>query len=185
MTDLHSLPSDLPIPIDDGAAKHLVGLRLPPIALPSTLGAPIQLDALSGISVIYSYPMTGRPDKTLPENWDLIPGARGCTPQACSYRDHYTELQSFGAKLYGLSTQSPDYQKEMAERLHLPFAVLSDEALKLAASISLPTFVANGITLLKRLTLICRDDQIIHVNYPVFPPDKDIDRVISFLRSNI
>jgi len=185
MTDLHSLPSDLPIPIDDGAAKHLVGLCLPSIALASTLGAPVQLDVLSGISVIYAYPMAGRPDIALPQNWDLIPGARGCTPQACSYRDHYSELLSFGAQLYGLSTQSRDYQKEMAERLHLPFAVLSDEGLNLTDSISLPTFEANGMTLLKRLTLICQDNRIIHVNYPVFPPDKDIDRVISFLRTAI
>ena len=183
MTDLHSLPSDLPIPIDDGAATHLFGLCLPSVELPTTLGSFLQLDALTGISVIYAYPMTGRPDKDLPENWNLIPGARGCTPQACSYRDHYAELQSLGAQLYGLSTQSPDYQKEMAERLHLPFAVLSDEALKLTDTISLPTFEADGMRLLKRLTLICQNNKIIHVNYPVFPPDKDIDRVISFLRT--
>jgi peroxiredoxin len=182
VTDLHSLPSDLPIPMDDGAARHLVGLHLPPMRLPSTLGAPVKLDALSGISVIYAYPMTGRPDMALPENWDLIPGARGCTPQACSYRDHYSELQSLGAELYGLSTQSPDYQTEMAKRLHLPFAVLSDEALNLTASLALPTFEANGMRLLKRLTLVCQDTKIIHVNYPVFPPDQDIDRVIAFLK---
>ena len=183
MTDLHSLPSNLPIPMDDGAANHLVGLRLPPLALPSTLGAPVQLEKLSGLSVIYAYPMTGSPDKALPENWDLIPGARGCTPQACSYRDHYSELQSFGAQLYGLSTQSPDYQKEMADRLHLPFAILSDEAMNLTTALSLPSFVANGMSLLKRLTMICRDCEIIHINYPVFPPDQDIDRVIAFLKT--
>lgn len=185
MTDLHSLPSDLPIPMNDGAANHLIGLRLPPLALPSTLGSPVQLERLSGLSVIYAYPMTGRPDKALPENWDLIPGARGCTPQACSYRDHYSELQSFGAQLYGLSTQSPDYQKEMADRLHLPFAILSDEAMNLTAALSLPSFVANGMTLLKRLTMICRANEIIHINYPVFPPDKDIDHVIAFLKTAI
>ena len=183
MTNLTTLPDDLPVPEDDGAAAHLVGMELPPVALLSTRGKQVHLSTLHGLSVIYAYPMTGRPGTDLPDKWNMIPGARGCTPQACSYRDHFSELQSCGAALYGLSTQSNEYQSEMAERLHLPFPVLSDEKLLLVSALSLPTFQADGMTLMKRLTMICQDKQIIHVNYPVFPPDKDIDRVIAFLKS--
>ena len=127
--------------------------------------------------------MTGQPNVALPDNWDMIPGARGCTPQACSYRDHHSDLRVLGAELFSLSTQSHEYQKEMATRLHLTFPVLSDEALEFTESLSLPTFQSGTKTLLKRLTLVCRDSEIIHVNYPVFPPDKDVEKVIAFLKT--
>lgn len=182
MTNLTALPENLPPPMDDGAAKHLLNAKLPSVPLLSTIGTTIDIGTLRGLTIIYCYPMTGRPDVPLPEDWDLIPGARGCTPQACSYRDHHAELRTFGAELFALSTQSHEYQKEMATRLHLTFPVLSDESLQLTETLSLPTFQSGGRTLLKRLTLICRDSQIIHVNYPVFPPDKDVETVIAFLR---
>lgn len=183
MTNLNTLPDDLPVPDDDGQAAHLLGQELPSISLRSTNGALLDLADLRGLTVIYAYPMTGKPGTDLPKDWNLIPGARGCTPQACSYRDHFAELQALNASLYGLSTQSSDYQKEMAERLHLPFDVLSDEQFKLTSALSLPNFQVDGMTLLKRLTLICQNRKIIRVHYPVFPPDKDIDHVIAFLKT--
>lgn len=183
MTDFNSLPENLPPPIDDGATTHLEGAKLPFISLISTFGTKINVGELRGLTVIYCYPKTGRPDEALPENWDLIPGARGCTPQACSYRDHHAELRRLGVELFAISTQSSEYQNEMATRLHLTFPVLSDEHLKFTTALSLPTFQNGGQTLLKRLTMICRDAEIIQVNYPVFPPDKDIERVIACLKT--
>jgi peroxiredoxin len=182
MNNLTSLPTNLPVPKDDGAAKHLVGLSLPAVTLPSTTGSFVAMNKLTGVTVIYCYPMTGQPNVALPEDWDAIPGARGCTPQSCSYRDHYAELNALGAEVYGLSTQTTEYQLEMANRLHLPFSVLSDYSLEFAQALSLPTFQVNGMTLLKRLTLICNGNQIKHVNYPVFPSDADIDKVIDYLK---
>lgn len=183
MTNLNELPENLPPPIDDGGAKHLAGAKLPSVSLLSTNGSSINVGALRGLTVIYCYPMTGQPNVALPDNWDMIPGARGCTPQACSYRDHHSDLRVLGAELFALSTQSHEYQKEMATRLHLTFPVLSDEALEFTESLSLPTFQSGTKTLLKRLTLVCRDSEIIHVNYPVFPPDKDVEMVIAFLKT--
>ena len=183
MSNLTSLPTNLPAPIDDGAAKHLIGLSLPAVTLPSTAGPFVAMNKLEGITVIYCYPMTGQPDVALPEGWDAIPGARGCTPQSCSYRDHYSELNALGAEVFGLSTQTTEYQKEMVGRLHLPFSVLSDHALEFALALRLPTFQVNEMTLLKRLTLICNGNKIEHVNYPVFPADADIVLVIDYLKS--
>jgi peroxiredoxin len=178
------LPKDLPVPQDDGAARHLGGLRLPSIALPATDGSEVDLSALKGRSVVYAYPRTGRPGQPLPTGWDAIPGARGCTPQSCGFRNHFAELSRLGvAHLFGLSTQDSAYQREAADRLHLPFAILSDAGLQLAKALRLATFEVDGMTLLKRLTVIIDDGRITHVFYPVFPPDKSAEDVVNWLQS--
>jgi peroxiredoxin len=183
MATFTELPSDLPRPVDDGACDHLPGLRLPQIRLPSTAGRLVDLGALgAGRTVIYCYPRTGRPGEPLPDGWDAIPGARGCTPQSCAFRDHHRELADLGAAVYGLSTQTTEYQREMAERLHLPFEVLSDAGFAFVDALRLPTFEAGGMRLVKRLTLIVRDQRIEHVLYPVFPPDASADHVIDWLQ---
>jgi peroxiredoxin len=179
------LPDDLPVPQDDGAARHLVGMRLPAIALPTTDGAKVDLAALAGRTVVYVYPRTGRPGVALPEGWDGIPGARGCTPQSCSFRDHFAELKALGvAHLFGLSTQDTDYQREAAERLHLPFAILSDAGLQLTNALRLPTFAVDGMTLLKRMVWVIDDGAIAKVFYPVFPPDESAAVVVAWLRAS-
>lgn len=176
--------SSLPAPEDDGAARHLPGLRLPSVPLAATDGTIIDLASLSGRTVVYAYPRTGRPGEPNPEGWDTIPGARGCTPQTCAFRDHFTELQSLGVThLFGISTQDTTYQREAAERLHLPFPILSDESLIFTRALNLPTFGVHGMTLLKRLTLVIRDAVIEHVVYPVFPPDQNATDVIAWLRA--
>jgi peroxiredoxin len=180
------LPADLPRPVDDGACRHLTGMRLPHIILPSTAGRMVDLAALSAArTVIYCYPMTGVPGKPLPQGWDLIPGARGCTPQTCAFRDHHGELAELGAEVFGLSTQTTEYQREMAERLHLPFEVLSDAQFKLCEALRLPTFEIEGMRLIKRLTLIVRDGAIEHVFYPVFPSDESAAQTIRWLKANL
>jgi len=186
MTTLHDpniLPADLPAPQDDGAARHLTGMRLPSLALAATDGSRVDLSKLSGRTVIYSYPRTGVPGKAMPEGWNDIPGARGCTPQSCGFRDHFSELKRLGVvRVFGLSTQDRDYQREAVERLHLPFPVLSDERLELAHAIKLPTFKVAGMTLLRRMALIIDDGTITKVFYPVFPPDKNAEEVMAWLR---
>lgn len=180
-----TLPGDLPAPEDDGACDHLPGRDLPPLGLPSTDGSTVRLDRLPGRrTVIYAYPRTGVPGEPLPDGWDAIPGARGCTPQACAFRDHHAELAALGAAVFGLSTQDGAYQKEMAERLHLPFPVLSDADLALTRALALPTFEVDGMTLIRRLTLVATSGRIEHVLYPVFPPDGAADAVIAWLRAN-
>ncbi len=181
---LHKLPANLPVPVDDGACDHLVGIQLPSIDLAATSGEIVDLSALSGRSIVYCYPRTGLPDRPSPQGWDEIPGARGCTPQSCAFRDHHHELQSLGARVFGLSTQTTDYQQEAAERLHLPFPLLSDSDLAFASALRLPTFDFEGTTLLKRVTLILRNGVIEHVFYPVFPPDKNAEAVITWLTSH-
>jgi len=181
VSSLSELPSDLPVPVDDGACKHLNGRSLPDLSLASTKGGEVNISSFRGLTVIYIYPMTGRPDIPLPDGWDQIPGARGCTPQSCSFRDHYEELSRLNATVYGLSTQSTSYQQEAAERLHLPFALLSDEALELTEALSLPTMEIEGKTLIKRTTIICDNRVITKVFYPVFPPDANADQVIEWL----
>jgi peroxiredoxin len=181
---LLDLPDDLPVPIDDGACDHLPGLTLPRLALRSTAGRDVVLADLSGRTVVYCYPRTGRPGEEPPDGWDAIPGARGCTPQSCSFRDHHAELQALGALVFGLSTQSSAYQQEAVARLHLPFELLSDESLAFARALRLPTFEAAGMTLIKRLTLIIRGSVIEHVMYPVFPPDRSAAEVIAWLREH-
>jgi peroxiredoxin len=176
------LPDDLPVPQDDGAARHLVGRRMPDLALPATDGARVNLARLSGRSVVYAYPRTGQPGKALPTGWDMIPGARGCTPQSCGFRDHFAKLKKLGvAQLYGLSTQETGYQREVVERLHLPFPILSDTGGALTHALDLPTFTVDGMTLLRRLTLVIDDGTIGKVFYPVFPPDRSAAEVIDWL----
>jgi peroxiredoxin len=174
----------LPRPKDDGAARHLPGSRIPAVALPATDGSSMALGGLPGRSVVYVYPMTGRPGVSLPDGWDQIPGARGCTPQACAFRDHHAELIAAGAdRVFGLSTQDPDYQREAALRLHLPFPLLSDAALRLTTALRLPVMLVGGATLLKRMALIIEDGVIAHVFYPVFPPDQNAAEVLGWLRA--
>ena len=179
------LPTDIPAPQDDGATRHLTGLKLPSVPLAATDGASVDLAKLPGRTVVYIYPRTGVPGQPLPEGWDQIPGARGCTPQSCSFRDHFAELKALGvAQLYGLSTQDSDYQREAAQRLKLPFAILSDANFALTRALKLPTFAVAGMTLLKRMALIIDDGVISKVFYPVFPPDKNAEEVIAWLRSS-
>jgi len=178
----YKLPANLPVPKDDGAAKHLAGMRVPPITLVSTLDRHINLAELARErTVIYCYPRTGAPGQPVPKNWDEIPGARGCTPESCGFRDHYQRLRALGAGVFGLSTQTTEYQQEMARRLHLPFEVLSDADFAFTKALRLPTFDFEGVTLLKRLTLILSDGKIEKVFYPVFPPDKHAEEVIAWL----
>lgn len=175
------MPDDLPRPIDDGACDHLIGMKLPDIELMATDGSLVNLSSQSGKTVIYCYPMTGKPGVPLPDGWDDIPGARGCTPQSCSFRDHHGELSALGADVYGLSTQNTDYQQEMAERLHLPFLVLSDASFAFCEALRLPTFDVDGMRLIKRVTMIADKGEIISIHYPVFPSDADADWVINQL----
>ena len=176
------LPKDLPVPRDDGACDHLTGMNLPSITLRSTRGRAVDLSKLKGTTVVYIYPRTGRPDQELPTGWNAIPGARGCTPQSCAFRDHYQELKDLGvAELFGLSTQDTAYQQEAVERLHLPFEILSDEKLELTKALKLPTFEVDGMQLIKRITLIARDGKIVKMFYPVFPSDRNAGEVIEWL----
>ena len=170
-------------PQDDGRATHLGGLLLPRLGMPSTDGKTIYLDD-AGLSVVYAYPKTSPPDGNALDGWDAIPGARGCTPQSCAFRDHFSELRQLGVdRLFGLSTQTTEYQQEAVERLHLPFPLLSDKDLRLSTILNLPTFEVEGQVLLKRLTLIIRDGRVEHVFYPVFPPDQNADDVINWLKT--
>ena len=167
MKSYDTMPDDLPRPIDDGACDHLIGMKLPDIELMATDGSLVNLSSQSGKTVIYCYPMTGKPGVPLPDGWDNIPGARGCTPQSCSFRDHHGELSALGADVYGLSTQNTDYQQEMAERLHLPFLVLSDASFAFCEAMRLPTFDVDGMRLIK--VMIAHKGTVIRIHYPVFP----------------
>lgn len=186
VADLTVLPSNLPEPADDGAAQHLPGRAMPGLTLAATDGRDVELSALdSARTVIYLYPLTGRPDTDLPTGWNDIPGARGCTVQACDFRDHHAELRAAGAAgVFGLSSQPTDYQREVVARLALPFPMLSDPELSLAAALSLPTFEIEGSRLYKRLTLIVRRGIVEHVFYPVFPPDRHAAQVLDWLAEN-
>ena len=186
-TNPYELPADLPVPADDGACAHLPGLHLPPIALPSTAGETVDLSALRGRPIVSCYPRTGRPGQPVPAGWDAIPGARGCTPQSCAFRDRYDEFRRLGARVFGLSTQTTEYQREAVDRLRLPFALLSDADLRFARALRLPTFVcawevgAESAVLIKRLTLVVGDGRIEQVFYPVFPPDANAAQVAAWL----
>lgn len=174
--------SKIPAPEDDGGARHLSGRQMPALFLASTSGPAVDLSALPGRSVVYIYPRMGRPDLPLLEGWDMTPGARGCTPQACAFRDQAQALVAAGADhLFGLSTQSSAYQQEAVQRLHLPFALLSDESLQLTRALELPMFELNGTRFLKRLTLILNAGRIEHLFYPVYPPDQNPRQVMSWL----
>jgi len=179
------LPVDIPAPRDDGAARHLTGATLPDLPLPATRGGAFNLSIIAGRTVLYIYPRTGVPGVELPPGWDDIPGARGCTPQSCGFRDHFAELKGLGVDhVFGLSTQDTDYQREAAERLHLPFPVLSDAELRFARALKLPTFSVAGMTLLKRMALVIDDGVISKVFYPVFPPDRNAADVVAWLQKN-
>lgn len=182
--DLMKLPENLPVPVDDGACDHLEGMRVPPVPLPSARGGTVDLSKLPGRIAVYIYPRTGNPSKERTPGWDEIPGARGCTPQSCAFRDHHAELKALGAQVFGLSAQSTADQQEAAGRLHLPFALLSDAELALQRALRLPTFGVAGMTLLKRATLILKDGTIEKVFYPVFPPDRNAGEVVAWLRGN-
>ncbi|MGA7128988.1 MAG: peroxiredoxin [Chthoniobacterales bacterium] len=180
-----SLPDNLPVPQDDGACGHLAGLKMPQVALLTTAGSTIDFSSLTGRSVIFCYPKTGLPGKEPSAVWNEIPGARGCTPQNCGFRDEYANVQRAGVKqVFGLSTQSSSYQREAAERLHLPYLLVSDEKLAFTHTLNLPTFDFDGETLIKRLTLIVDDAVITHVLYPVFPPDKSAADTLAWIKQH-
>ena len=176
----------IPAPTNDGAAAHLPGMAVPAVSLVATDDTAVTLSALPGRTLVFAYPRTGESGKiSLVDDWDMIPGARGCTPQTCSFRDLFAQLKAAGAKhVFGLSTQDNVYQTEMASRLHLPFPVLSDEKLKLTRALKLPTMQVAGLTLIKRLALIIDDARITHVFYPVFPPDRNAGDVLQWLKQN-
>jgi peroxiredoxin len=181
--DVYSLPDDLPVPEDDGACDHLSGDRLPQLRLPATSGEELNLADLGshGTAVLFVYPRTGKPGEPLPPGWDLIPGARGCTPQSCAFRDLHGEFAERGVRVVGLSAQSPQDQREFAERVHLQFPIVSDPELKLAEALGLPTFGVGAMTLYKRVTLVVRDSEIVKIFYPVFPPDRNAADVLAWL----
>ena len=182
MQTLTSLPDNLPMPLDDGACANLSGTNLPAVDLIATNGVTVNLAAIKGWLVVYCYPMTGQPDKPLPAGWDEIAGARGCTPQSCTFRDHYQALQQLNAQVFGLSVQSTDFQQEVVDRLHLPYALLSDAHFKFTDVLNLPTFEVDKMRLIKRVTLIAFNGVIQHCFYPVFPPDKNAEAVINWLK---
>jgi peroxiredoxin len=184
--DIHAIPDDIPRPVDDGACRHLTGRPIPSLPLPATTGEAIDLSAVSGRAVVFAYPRTGRPGRLpLVADWDRIPGARGCTPQTCGFRDHHDAFAALGVRVFGLSTQPTDYQREMAERLGLRFPVLSDVDLRLTRALALPTFTVAGETLLRRLAWIARDGVIERVLYPVFPPDENAAAVLHHLTGGV
>lgn len=180
---LAQIPVNLPIPQDDGACTYLSGKQLPDISLLSTSGHYVNLRERQGLTVLYAYPLTGRPGVALPDGWDQIPGARGCTPEACSFRDHHAEIRQLGAEIFGLSTQSNDYQREVRSRLHLTFDLLTDELFTFTDSLSIPTFTTSSMRLLRRVTIICDSGLVEHVFYPIFPPDRHPADVIAYLRA--
>lgn len=180
------LPDDLPVPEDDGAADHLRGMELPDLSLPATDGTAVTLTELPARTVVYVYPLTGRPDEdVIPEGWEDVPGARGCTPESRGFRSHYDELRDSGVgEVFGLSTQSSEYQCEARDRLDLPFEMLSDADRELADELDLPTFTIEGDGYLERLTLVVTDGRIEHVFYPIFPPDEHAGEVLEWVRDN-
>ena len=179
------LPDDLPVPVDDGAADHLEGAELPALSLPATSGDALDLgEAARGTLVLYVYPRTGRPGEPLPEGWNDIPGARGCTPQSCAFRDHFGELRTLGADVLGISAQPLPDQIEFAERVELPYPILSDPELALADALALPTFEVAGMRLYRRLTVVARAGRIVKAFYPVFPPDRNAADVVAWLQGS-
>jgi peroxiredoxin len=181
---IFSIPADLPIPLDDGACDHLENMQMPNISLWSTEGREINLSSLAGWNVIFCYPMTGRPGVSIPEGWVQIPGAAGCTPQVCSYRDNHAELRRNGVGIYGVSTQTSEAQNEAVNRLGLPYPLLSDADHAFSSALILPLLEVGGLKLIKRLTLIIHDGEIKKCFYPVFPPDRNVDEVIAWLSEN-
>jgi peroxiredoxin len=183
-TNPMTLPDNLPRPEDDGGADHLTGMRVPSLTLRATSGALVDLSTLPGRTVVYAYPMTGVPNVELPPGWNDIPGARGCTPQTLSFQSQKGVIAALGAEVYGISTQTPEYQKELSDRLDLSFAILSDAEFKLTEALRLPTMTVEGMRLIKRLTLVINDGTLEHVFYPVFPPDRATADVVAWLRDH-
>lgn len=181
MSSVMDLPDNLPTPVDDGACDHLARTRVPAISLRATSGEIVDLSGLPGRTVVYAYPRTRPPGEQAKADWDMLPGACGCTPEACALRDHHATLRELGVEVFGLSTQSTAFQREVVDRLHLPFSLLSDEKLELTHALRLPTFAYAGETLIKRLTMVIRDGVIEHVFYPVFPPDTHAEAVVAWL----
>ena len=180
-----TFPSDLPKPVDDGSCNHLTNMAIPSIKLPptSTPDKPVDVSRLEGLSILFCYPRTGAPDETVPPEWDAIPGARGCTPQACSFRDNLPALKQYGVKnLYGISTQDTSYQKEVHDRIHLPYDLLSDEKLEFLQVLNLPYFEYKGKKVSKRLSIAVEKGKIIKFWYPVFPPDSNVNEVLQWLK---
>lgn len=184
-TDLSILPDGLPIPQDDGRAKHLTDLTFPTITLSATNGRLIKIAPSQQLVVIYVYPLTGRPGLALPYDWDAIPGARGCTAETCNFQNFHQQFEQLGALVYGLSSQTPDYQSELKQRLQLPFDLLSDSERLLKKLLNLPTFFADGMELYCRLTLVVRNTKICKVFYPVFPPNQHAQEVLAWLERNV
>lgn len=182
---LRTIPDNLPVPVDDGTCHHLQGLALPSVNLPSTRGGTVNPSQIPGWLVIYCYPMTGRPGRAIPDGWVQIPGAAGCTPQSCSFRDYYHELQALNVKVFGISTQTTEDQLEAAERLHLPFELLSDASFQFSQCLRLPMFDVDGMRLTKRVTLIAKNGTIQKYFYPVFPPDKNVIDVLDWLSARL
>jgi peroxiredoxin len=188
MSDFRRQPADLPVPVDDGAADGVVGREVPGVRLPATGATAAGLamaDLAEGLLVAYVYPMTGTPGQALPHGWDDIPGARGCTPQSCAYRDALGDFERLGAAVVGVSAQSPAEQAEFAAREHIPFPLLSDAGLRLRDALGLPTFEVEGRTLYRRLTFVAERGRIVKVFYPVFPPDRDAGAVLAWLRGAV
>lgn len=183
MTDLLNLPNNLPMPIDDGACQHLNGLSLPSLALETSDGDVIDLAELTGLTVIYIFPMMADPNKALPLGWNDIPGARGCTPQSCSFRDFIQPLRQLNATVFGLSNQSTTALADVKQRLGLPYLLISDQQHQLTKALKLPIFTIGEQQFIKRITLICQNNKITKVFYPVFPPDKSAQQVIAYLES--
>ena len=185
-TTWHGLPTDLPKPEDDGACDHVQGKTFPSLSLSSTAGDKVSPASLPGLSILFCYPRTATPDEDVPAEWNAIPGARGCTPQACSFRDASDEFTKLGVgRIFGVSTQDTPYQRELKERVHLPYELLSDEGLEMVEALKLPTLEYKGKRLVKRLTLAVEKGKIVKVWYPVFPPDKSADEVLQWLKGRI
>ncbi len=181
------LPKELPIPVDDGACAHLQGMFMPDVNLQSTRGRQVNIgEVSSNKTVFFFYPMTGKPGVPLPKGWDLIPGARGCTPESCSYRDHYREFRDLGFEVFGISSQTTEDQKEFSQRSGITYEILSDSKLELARALRLPTFTVEEVErpLIRRLTLIAKERKIEKVFYPIFPPDKNADQVLEYLHQS-
>ncbi|TKA58184.1 hypothetical protein B0A55_11511 [Friedmanniomyces simplex] len=181
----HAAPdwSGIPAPPDDGACNHLQGLQFPSLPIPSTSGQPVDLSTLPGLTILFIYPRSGAPGEQIPAEWDAIPGARGCTPQACSFRDASRDFAELGVdRILGCSTQDTAYQLELKERVHLPYELLSDEKLELVAALRLPTHEWRGKTLIKRMAMAVQEGRVVKVWYPVFPPDQSAAQVLEWLR---
>lgn len=183
MADLFALPPDLPVPQDDGACRHLPGREMPPVVLEATSGRRVHVaEASQARTVFFFYPRNGRPGEPIPPGWDQVPGARGCTPHSCAYRDHYAGFQALGVRVFGVSSQDTAWQREFAERTRLPYALLSDREFRLTDALRLPTFDFDGVRLIKRLAIVADRSRIVKVFYPVFPPDKNAEEVLDWLK---